>query len=581
MDYQIEYSVEEMKDTLEQNLDEIHAVRFNERYAKALGDSFTSALAEWEKDIRRCQKSPFTIAVVGDFKRGKSTLINALLGQEVVTTDVTTETVTTNRITYGIHTNEAILSGGRIVRLTDADLHRDRLETIIGEIGEHISRMELKRDIDLLKDIAIVDTPGTGDAMRDFSEEVKDALLWADAVIYVFNVQYPLSRTEQLFLKSAVLPQKHTKLFLVGNFSDILHDSESYHRISEMLEKRIKSMLPDAKPYLVSALDELCQRLGEERASGPLSDELDANFRTLRDDIQKLVEARAESVVLDRMQRLSKAMCLDMLERLASMEKGLSMEKNEYDQMLLNAKQEETDLTQKITSMLLELDNTISNMKTEAYAWMGQFLSRIVQESNNLHEASEDDLKRYYENYCIDLIQEAINSCVEYHQDQLLAILDNVAEGGIPAVGNGLDVQTNYRFRISLDNRIWTKGDTVGLVSSCVSSFNVLTLVGSIVADSVAGAMRNKEKKKRLPELLEKISENLPLLSADVTETVNSIYTELGEKAKQLLADYYRQRMAREQELLNQTIQCARKTADEKETLIAVITEVRTIFSKF
>ena len=33
---------------------------------------------------------PFTLVVVGDFKRGKSTFINALLGEEVVTTNVTT-----------------------------------------------------------------------------------------------------------------------------------------------------------------------------------------------------------------------------------------------------------------------------------------------------------------------------------------------------------------------------------------------------------------------------------------------------------------------------------------------------------
>ena len=101
MDYKIEYSNMELKQNLEHALDELHIFRYDNAYRTTLGNAFLDKLTEWEQNIRKYKDSPFTIVVAGDFKRGKSTLINALLGEEVVTTDVTTETVTLNRISSG------------------------------------------------------------------------------------------------------------------------------------------------------------------------------------------------------------------------------------------------------------------------------------------------------------------------------------------------------------------------------------------------------------------------------------------------------------------------------------------------
>ena len=72
-------------------------------YNNDLGEEFHEKLNGWLRDIRAQRDTPFTLVVAGDFKRGKSTFINALLGEEVVPTDVTTETVTLNRISYGLY----------------------------------------------------------------------------------------------------------------------------------------------------------------------------------------------------------------------------------------------------------------------------------------------------------------------------------------------------------------------------------------------------------------------------------------------------------------------------------------------
>lgn len=121
----------------------------------------------------------------------------------------------------------------------------------------------LKRPCELLKDVTIVDTPGLGDALKKFDDMVEQCLLQADAVIYVYFVMAPLSQTEQLFLKTAVLPQKFTSLFLVGNRADVLDSQESFEEMEEFLGERAAGVFPEGKNYVVSALDELCQQAGQ------------------------------------------------------------------------------------------------------------------------------------------------------------------------------------------------------------------------------------------------------------------------------------------------------------------------------
>lgn len=72
-----------------------------ENIKNALGRDTFKKLHAQEHEIRNRIETDFTLVVIGDFKRGKSTLINALLGTEVVTTDISPETVTINQIHYG------------------------------------------------------------------------------------------------------------------------------------------------------------------------------------------------------------------------------------------------------------------------------------------------------------------------------------------------------------------------------------------------------------------------------------------------------------------------------------------------
>lgn len=580
MENRIEYSQEQMMLSLETALDELNAFRYDSKFRSVLGETFIEKLSGWERDIRIRKEDPFTIVVIGDFKRGKSTLINALLGEEIVTTDVTTETVTLNKISYGAHSNEAVLSGSRRARLSDNELKREELESVIAQLGEPVQRLELKRPCDILKKVTIIDTPGTGDAMKDFSDMVQESLIQADAVIYVYNVQYPLSKSEQLFLKSAVLPQKFTKLFLVGNYADVLGSPEEYHRVREFLNKRIESILPNTDVYMISALDELCQKLGEDSRKTDVTPIIREQFETFRAALEQLIEEKADTVTLSRMQRLTDAMLHDLGEELDSIEKGLNMSDEEARKALQSVKDQQDASVETQTHIMQEIDKIVRAMKIEANAWMGEFIQRISDESAGLRDFSADDLKKYYEFYCIDLLQEAMNTCLDYHQDKMYDYLDDISQELGNRIAGIIPEKRTYSFRINLDNRIWTKGDTVGLVAAYASNFGVLGTVASMITDGITGAMREKEAADRTPELVSQIAKKLTGLNITVTETITKQYDILGDSAKALVLDYYEEEMEKTKHFLEQSAQIANKNIEEKERLKAVVVQARGILEK-
>jgi len=108
------------------------------------------------------------------------------------------KTITTNKISYGAHKNEIILSGGRRVALADDELKSEKLKMILAGLPEEASRLELKRPLDILKQVTIIDTPGLGDASKDFSADVEQALavdvgkyLIQIAVLIALQEEYP------------------------------------------------------------------------------------------------------------------------------------------------------------------------------------------------------------------------------------------------------------------------------------------------------------------------------------------------------------------------------------------------------
>ena len=578
---------------LESRLDSLQPFVYDTKYKMLLGDSIIKKLNTWSCDIRKQKDVPLTVVVCGEFKRGKSSLINSILGEDVVTTNITTETITVNRISYGEHSNEIILKGGRRIRLTDDELNCDKLKEIIGSLPENdkITMLELKRPIDILKDITIIDTPGLGDSIKDFTAEVDYALKMADVVIYVFSVLYPLSTNEQFFIKTAIKPQKYTDLILIGNYCDQFESEQDIARMTETIRGRIKDILPGETPLMVSALDERCRQLNKSVPNEALSECLFENFNQLRTRFNDVLTSKRGIILPDRIQRMINAMVSDLQKDIDSINLGLSLSTEELNKKREEVTQTKIEQSNQQSKIFETIDKFIEIYKAKAIGWLSDFIGCMEKDIGNLNSADLDDIKKYYPIFCVETLQTAINKCNEYFTEALYDELEKVsAEITKKLSMSSSDKKINLSF--ALNNKVWTKGDNLNFAGTFV--LNGLTnlydpntaagaaMIGTFslisnVFSFATGAVREHELKGKAPDIIKNIREQYPELRKSIIPAISENYKTIGDAAKKQLVEYFGEKNDELEDLLKQSETIVRQDSEKKAEIEAAVKEITAI----
>ena len=218
----------------------------------------------------------------------------------------------------------------------------------------------------------------------------------------------------------------------------------------------------------------------------------------------------------------------------------------------------------------------INSMRDETKLWMGEFLQRIIDETSNLKNESDINLRKYYEFYFIDLLNNAMNTCIEYHKDQLYDTLDNVSTS-LTEKFVKLKKHDNYQFRFKLDNRIWTKGDTVGLLVSFLSGTSFLSTISSLIADGITGYLREKEIDNRTSELINQINLKLSKMSLSINQMIEKIYCDLSNNVEKLITEYFQETLKNNEHLIKQAINISEKDLETKTQITVTLENARKI----
>ncbi len=166
------------------------------------------------------------VAVVGEAKRGKSSLANALLGTDLLPTGVTPLTAVATTVRHG--------SPPRVVATqADGAGHEYPLRDLwdlVTEAGNPANRRRLASviaylDAPLLSGgVEIVDTPGVGSVFANATTEAQQSHEQLDAAIFVLSVDPPMSASERDLL--AAIGSRAVAIFVVLNKVDRLTDAE-------------------------------------------------------------------------------------------------------------------------------------------------------------------------------------------------------------------------------------------------------------------------------------------------------------------------------------------------------------------
>jgi small GTP-binding protein len=216
--------------------------------------SFADKAEAVEAQARRLAAAELSVVVVGEFKRGKSTLINALLGQALLPVAAVPLTAVVTVARRGRETAAFVefLDGTRraIPPGTVAEFISEELnpgnEKKVGRVVVETPSPLLERGI------ALVDTPGVGSVYRHNTEVAERYLPEADAVILVLSADPVIGASEVEFLRSA--RRWSRRLFVVLNKIDHL-DAAELTQAKAFTERVVREALddPGAELHLLSA----------------------------------------------------------------------------------------------------------------------------------------------------------------------------------------------------------------------------------------------------------------------------------------------------------------------------------------
>jgi small GTP-binding protein len=174
------------------------------------GDEHQKAL---ERSIEQLDEL-FLLVIVGEFNSGKSAFINALLGSRVVEEGVTPTTSQINILQHG-------------------DRH-DRHDAVSGI-------RTISAPVPLLREIRIVDTPGTNAIVREHEAITRDFVPRSDLVLFVTSADRPFTETERAFMEQVRGWGK--KIVVVINKIDILEASRDIDDISRFVAEGARTLL--------------------------------------------------------------------------------------------------------------------------------------------------------------------------------------------------------------------------------------------------------------------------------------------------------------------------------------------------
>lgn len=223
-------------------------------------------------------KESFKLVVVGEFSRGKSTFINAMLGKRIMPAKTDPTTTIINKLTYGdeisyklhFRDSEEVKNISEdefnmITAVDDFDYEDDMegFQQKMTELG-NIAYAEIKYPLDICRNgIELIDTPGTNDLDQAREEITLRFIPEADAAILLLSAEQILARSELDFLQERILRNDIKKVFFVINFKDRLDNEDDENRVCQLAKCELEKIISNPKVFLVSSRDALKFRRAE------------------------------------------------------------------------------------------------------------------------------------------------------------------------------------------------------------------------------------------------------------------------------------------------------------------------------
>ena len=492
----------------------------------------------------RGTRNMFTVAVVGEFSRGKSTFINGLLGKEILPVGDLPTTAMLTHIKYNSKESMVHIDcSGNMISLPVSQKSWDGLTA--DNFGSHDPEGSVYVGVKHRwlgeNNVEIMDTPGAGDLEERRAQLIGEALLGSDGAIITVSAAAPLGLTEKTFIEERLLTRKTPFLMLVITKLDTIRkrerasvveyiknklaswnmdipvfipnevelDDDSYNSIMgyDKIKEQILSWINDAQrvklteawisAQATSVIERELAALREQEALLGISDEKKRS---------ELIEAKKSS--LKNAERIWDNLCEEMKNRgIACFEKIYENIKNstatiterlQYEAGHTNAPEKwyKEDLPYRLKIELTNMSVGVTNLMT-----------RLVTEDTRWLNAA------FEQNFKSRMLTNVQDITADKFQEQGMLNTGNVSFADIEKQRKGVKIASTIltivgasaSVALSVSPLVWTMGVGTGV---------------SLIGDSIF----KKELEEQRKVIINKIAEIIPLvIEESVSKTQNKI----------------------------------------------------------
>ncbi|WP_161783046.1 dynamin family protein [Pontibacillus yanchengensis] len=464
----------------------------------------------------------FTFVIVGEFKHGKSTFVNALLGEDTLPTDITPTTAAIHSIFYGNQNYyQVVKPNGEI---ETKNLSYESLQSYTAEANfnpNDVKYLKLFKPAPLLKNrVTLVDTPGVNDLNEHRVDITNQFIPRADAIVFLLDITSPLKQSEVTFLKDTILKYGTDRIIFVANFVDRIEDDEELEDTLDYLKRRLCSITEMVNPiiYTVSSKEALKAKITGDNAlletSGLPS--IEAQLQTIafegrkQQEKEKHMMLRLEHIHMNLKQEIEtvKSMANQSLEALQAEEQSLQHWKEKRDES-----------EQQINNYLTERTEEIQHIVLKSVRAFQESLEKEI--INKIEFSQGGNIKALVESQIPMTIRTRFDQWIQQYSEYIFTLLKKlekqISKALTQSFQQSVHIQSdhemsllNYDSTISLDNPGASNPSVKAGVTMGGASAIVLALGGTVLIPVVGMAglpfLQDKIKEKQWervkPELI-------------------------------------------------------------------------------
>ena len=346
----------------------------------------------------------FRIAVFGPFNHGKSTLLNALLGNKTLPIDLIPTTGAAITVKYGteLQTRINFLNGKEIFRSGTGILKEFAILDDDRRMRNDVASVEVYSPHPFLKTgVEFLDLPGTNDR-EEQNNLVKEQLLSADLVVQLLDARKLMTLEERENLRDWLLDRGIKTVVFVANFLNLL-ESEEQKQVQNRLRfvaESFRSQLPPgfSNLYRVDALPALRARLKGDVASANTSGLV--AFEAALQNIAAHFKQDTENISSSRVETLASQIQQGLKSKIIPLKTEISNfddKENAKNEIIIKA---ETLIKQGFKQSLSDLRNwfDLANLRKKY-----QVDGAIELANNNFSIWENNHLKKDFEGLKLDL----------------------------------------------------------------------------------------------------------------------------------------------------------------------------------